>query len=237
MKILVDYDNIDRAFRAKGLFFIVATIADAIGPDHLSDGELLEFRLYGGWYEGSRMTRPAQALSAHAQQEFPAALGVSRKGRSAKLRARMELAQSLLIDPLNVLPNTYRKRGMPENLDFASLPVQRCVDQEDCALVGAQLLFRDGVCSQTSCPVRLGDVLSRPEQKLVDTMLSADLIHLATSDKRGIGIVTSDDDMWPAIKTALKLGAKVLHVHPLVGRSTPKHYSAGAGSGYSERSF
>ena len=59
-------------------------------------------------------------------------------------------------------------------------------------------------------------LLSRREQKLVDTMIVADLIHLASRGETPIGLVSSDDDMWPGILSALNIGASVIHVHTRV---------------------
>jgi hypothetical protein len=55
-------------------------------------------------------------------------------------------------------------------------------------------------------------LISTTEQKLVDSMLTADLIHLAHSGEQFVAIVSSDDDMWPGIITAVHAGAHVLHV-------------------------
>ena len=74
--------------------------------------------------------------------------------------------------------------------------------------------------------MRQNDVLQKWEQKLVDTMLVSDLIFLATRGERDLVVVSSDDDIWPGIRTALQLGARVTQVHT-GGRETPADYTRG----------
>ena len=69
-----------------------------------------------------------------------------------------------------------------------------------------------------------GEVLAREEQKLVDTMLVVDLAHLARQGGSVLVVVSTDDDVWPGIRFALLLGAVLIHVHPIPGRSTPRQY-------------
>lgn len=80
--------------------------------------------------------------------------------------------------------------------------------------------------------------MTRPEQKLVDTMLTADLIHVAslmgTSD---LVIVTNDDDLWPGIRMAVHLGATVHHVHPRKRQTTPGFYASTVTKNYFQYSF
>jgi hypothetical protein len=68
-------------------------------------------------------------------------------------------------------------------------------------------------------------VPERQQQKLVDTMLAADLIHLGSTSNEPIAIVTSDDDLMPPVIQAVYSGAEVLHLHTIAGRSTPSHYA------------
>ena len=81
-------------------------------------------------------------------------------------------------------------------------------------------------CPGNGCTVRQNDVLQKWEQKLVDTMLVSDLIFLATRGERDLVVVSSDDDIWPGIRTALQLGARVTQVHT-GGRETPADYTRG----------
>jgi hypothetical protein len=51
----------------------------------------------------------------------------------------------------------------------------------------------------------------RSAQKLVDTMLSSDIIFLSF-EKSPIILVTSDDDFYPAILTGVSIGGQILHI-------------------------
>jgi uncharacterized LabA/DUF88 family protein len=55
-------------------------------------------------------------------------------------------------------------------------------------------------------------VLRKLEQKLVDTMMVADMIYLARADNAAIAVVSSDDDMWPGILSGLVAGAQLIHI-------------------------
>jgi hypothetical protein len=237
MIILVDYDNVDFAVRRKGSFYLISHILDTIGTDLLNEGDRIRVRLYGGWYEAQSLSRSAQRLSVDLQQQFPTAITISRPGAQVKQRVSVELAASLMIDPTATLVNTYRRRGFPENLQFSAPPLRHCVAPHTCALSVMHNTLSIGGCTVSSCPVQLKDVAFREEQKLVDTMLIADLVHVASREKEYIVIVSNDDDMWPGILSALKLGAKVIHVHPRVGRATPYFYCGSVGANYIQRSF
>jgi len=52
-----------------------------------------------------------------------------------------------------------------------------------------------------------------------------------------ICIVTSDDDLWPGIETAIALGIHVVHIHTHSRRSTPSFYCSGYSANYTQLSF
>ena len=88
-------------------------------------------------------------------------------------------------------------------------------------------------CPEPGCTVT-PKVLFRAvgEQKLVDTMLVADTIHLARQGERILAIVTSDDDVWPGIISARVMGTHVIHVrtgmsssHASYGDGVPGKYT------------
>lgn len=79
--------------------------------------------------------------------------------------------------------------------------------------------------------------MTRSEQKLVDTMLSADLMCTATQSPGVAIVVTNDDDLWPAIHTSVRLGTVVHHVHPVAGRRTPTPYASTLSANYFQYAF
>jgi hypothetical protein len=98
-------------------------------------------------------------------------------------------------------------------------------------------LLRDSQCPELGCDVDLASVLTKPEQKLVDTMLTVDVLHLARATTEAIVVVSADDDIWPGIQAALLYGARIIHVHSLPGRTTPAHYAALASGHYRQVSL
>lgn len=238
MIVLVDYANVHRASRERGLFYVVLKILETIGCNEFSANETVHFRLYGGWYEFGTFTRQAQQLSVEIQQLFPAPLQLWESNKRVRLRANVELATGLLIDPARELPNTFRARSAPENLRCSSPPVEGCGSPGNCALWATARLIEDGYCPGHDCTIPSISVLSRGEQKLVDTMLVCDLVYLASRKQAEcLAIVSTDDDMWPGIRSALALGSRVVHIHPVLGRSTPRFYKDGVGANYVDRSF
>jgi hypothetical protein len=92
-------------------------------------------------------------------------------------------------------------------------------------------------CSESGCTVT-PKVLFRTvgEQKLVDTMLVADAIHLSHQGERMLAIVTSDDDVWPGIISARVIGTHVIHVRTGMS-SSHASYDDGVPGKYTEVSF
>ena len=57
-------------------------------------------------------------------------------------------------------------------------------------------------------------VLPEAAQKMVDTMMVADIIYIANRGDQALAVVTSDDDIWPGILSAMIVGTQILHVQP-----------------------
>jgi uncharacterized LabA/DUF88 family protein len=73
--------------------------------------------------------------------------------------------------------------------------------------------------------------MHKREQKLVDTMMVADMIHLASIGEPAIVIVSSDDDMWPGMISTLVAGVRVIHVQTS-GLKTALPYKRGVDGKY-----
>ena len=63
-------------------------------------------------------------------------------------------------------------------------------------------------------------------------MLAADALFHTHSEDRQIAVVSSDDDLWPAIRMALQFGLYVVHVHTEEGHITRDEYVREKQSGY-----
>ena len=84
--------------------------------------------------------------------------------------------------------------------------------------------MRNASCPADDCAVAPQTVLIREEQKLVDSMLVIDLVHLAQTTTEPLVVVSADDDLWPGIRFVLLHGAHVIHVIPSRGQEVTDTY-------------
>lgn len=235
--MFVDYDNVESTVRQKGVEGMIRRILHLLPADVLPPGTRVATRLYGGWYDEDRLSVAAQKLNSDIEGRFPSVVPLSVSGRRSGIHVSAELALALSISPNVDMMNTYRVRSAPRNLQTVGYPFARCVSSSSgCPLHGTYHLLRKKRCPEARCPVRLRDVITRPEQKLVDTMLTADLVYAARRPSMAI-VASNDDDLWPAIHTAVNLGTTVHHVHPVGGRRTPDIYATTVGENYFQYSF
>jgi uncharacterized LabA/DUF88 family protein len=236
VQVFVDYANVHRADRSRGLVYVVDKAIDALGFAHLQSESRVSFRLYDGWYLNRTPTRHAQTVAAELLANFPFTRTVTDGTKNTKIIINAELAYSLKIDPATHLWHTFRQRGYPTGLSCHHPAVVGC-NESVCSLVAMHTFISTQRCPLPTCGISPGQVLHKNEQKLVDTMLAADLMYLHLQKEPKVAIVSSDDDMWPAIKTVLDLGMTILHIHTLPGHRTPAFYSRGPRPCYTELSL
>jgi hypothetical protein len=233
MEVLVDYNNLRRQDLVKGPKLIIDKVLGALSIAHLTGVARVNFRLYDGWYQDQFLTRRAQDVSTEVLANYPSTYTVTESGTSRKIVVTVELAYSLKSDPGTHVWHTYRMRTAPRNLSCADPAVIGCAITP-CDLSSMYLFFRDKKCPNSACRMEPQNLINRGEQKLVDGMLSSDLYYLHRQGEQSIVVVSSDDDMWPAIRTVLDLGMHVIHVHPLPGYRVPSYYSRGRAPRYTE---
>jgi hypothetical protein len=215
MVALIDWDNLDDRERRQGARYVADKLWTTLGclvPALLQGVQNFDVRLYGGWYgwNGARNITPlATQLAADVQNDFPFILRDSSGSQSVKISG--ELAHSLLRLPKQVLPHTFRQRQGSPRLSCGDPSKFGCT-QPSCPMVVVHQFFSLRKCPESSCTRTIDQLLTRAEQKLVDTMLVADLIHLASSGETCLAVVSSDDDMWPGMLMAMSHGAHVVHV-------------------------
>ncbi|SEJ03597.1 hypothetical protein SAMN04487995_3147 [Dyadobacter koreensis] len=217
--ILIDYDNIESIDHGRGLVYIIEKAVNQLNYGEIHDLRIV-VRLYGGWYEGNNITRRAQNLRTEIHSSFPLTTLLS--DNSTQVIVNAELATSLKIEPTKLLVNTFRRNGVPSGLK-SNHPIVVGCRQTGCPVLTVYSFVDTGKCSQCS-HTKVDDIFFRKEQKLVDTMLTADMIAIAHQDKK-YGIVSSDDDFWPGILTSIAMGCEVFHFQTKAGRATPTHYS------------
>lgn len=212
--LLIDYDNLPPSLKGQGLLSIVSRSLLALPKMHGHERAICEVRFYGGWYESATLTTLAQNLAGELLREFPTLLRVpSASSGIISVSTTATLAQALLEDPSHHLFNTFRRKGSPQNIRIKEPTDIGCANTA-CPLGSIKKLFSTGRCQHSSCSISAPDLVSRAEQKLVDTMLTCDLIYLHQVGTDRIGLVSADDDFIPPIRSLVRRGATVIRVHP-----------------------
>ncbi|MGN7887494.1 hypothetical protein [Dyadobacter sp. 22481] len=228
--VLVDYDNLDPRDRKRGLIFIVENTLSKFNKSEIAEKNV-QIRLYGGWYENNVITRRAQDINIEIVNDFPRSVLLD--DNKTAVITNVTLALSLAIEPRVHLLNTFRKRGVPSGLHTNHPRTTGCPSAA-CPVVHVHNFVKTGVCS--SCSLATPEnIFYRAEQKLVDTMITSDMIAIGHQEKH-FCIVSSDDDFWPGIFSAVIGGSVVYHMHTK-GRHTPPHYSSTVSSNYFQKNF
>jgi uncharacterized LabA/DUF88 family protein len=215
---------------------VIDKVLAALGFVYLRTLPRINFRLYDGWYLNRTPTRLAQQVSTEILANFPLTRTLTDGTNTTTVVVNAELAYSMKIDSVTHLWHTYRQRGYPVGLSCLS-PIRAGCTRSPCQLIDTHSFFTHDVCPSPGCTLGPIDLITRNEQKLVDTMLAADLFYLYLLKSQIVVVVSSDDDMWPTIKTVLDLGMHVIHIHTLPGRRTPHFYSHGPRPSYTQLSL
>ena len=211
MEILVDYSNVLDADRKKGVRFVAERILTAIGPRRVDDRQRATIRLYDGWYEAQSPSRVAQEVSADVQANSPHTMTLLDGSLSKRLVVSIELAYSLRSDPTVHLWHTFRPKAPQSNVTCHP-PLSVGCTVSPCPLAPMERFISKRKCPIATCTLKPHDLLVRNEQKLVDTMMAADLFSLHLNSAAEAVIVSSDDDLLPAIRMVAKSGTKVIHI-------------------------
>ena len=214
LAIFIDYDNLLDGHKSSGILD-VATKALMQTPisSPIARGTC-DIRIYGGWYEGPTMTQRAQELAVAIANEFPAIIRVpSQGGGVVALAANAELAVAMMEEPSHHLFSTYRKKGTLGNLRVQRPVEVGCTDTA-CPLPVVKTLLKSGKCPIPTCSVTAADLVYRHEQKIVDTMLTCDMVYAPTQDYQHLILISGDDDFLPPLRTVLLRGTQVARFHP-----------------------
>ncbi|NNS07076.1 NYN domain-containing protein [Erwinia sp. JH02] len=219
--VCIDYDNLSLLQKNAGIFDVVQRIFTQSSYLFDENAGECEIRLYGGWYEGDTLSIVSQQVSVSIQREFPAVMRVlTEAGQVAVIKVTAELAVSLLEEPGHHLFNTYRRKGRPSNIRVETPSSVGC-NSNDCPLPLVKKVLQKGRCPALGCVSQSNSIVYRHEQKLVDTMLTCDLIYLSGQNNDYLFIVSADDDFLPPIRTLMLKGKKIIRVHPQMRNSPP----------------
>lgn len=212
MKVLVDFENVPPGIKIQGPIYLTDRIIVTLKPVLQKVAvQSLEFRLYGGWDENSTLTRRAQQLGSDLRIHFPRIVNSNHLQPPVPIRLQAELAQSLEVLPAKVLHNTVRRNPV-RKLFSCIKPTSIGCKTMNCPIDSLADFLTANKCPVAGCGFTTDAVIKIVEQKLVDTMIVADLIHLARAGAPTIALVSSDDDMWPGIISCMTAGAHVVHI-------------------------
>ncbi len=234
MRALVDYDNIPEHILRQGLLYLADRLFELVRP-HVLDDTHFELKFYGGWYEQDKLTRRAQDMVLELTQ-FPYPVWIKGKTPPQLVRITANLAHSLEALPKKLIHSTFRQRP-PARRFSCDDPIHHGCVTRPCRLAAVAAFVNNKQCPENGCSVT-PRLLFRAvgEQKLVDTMLVADAIHLSHGGERVLAIVSSDDDVWPGIISARVVGTHVIHVR--TGMSSGQaFYGDGVPGKYTEVNF
>lgn len=222
MLLIVDYDNVNEGDRRYGIEHVLRK-ALSLCDSKLNAGDRVTARLYGGWCEGGKYTRAAQD---HLAEIAPmAAITHQLSGSRGAVFVAPKLALSTISDPAIVITNTFRQKGFPRGVRCHSRPWLACRDAANCSLAGLEQLLSDDVCGN-GCAVRPPEVFWRAEQKLVDTMMVADLIAYSQTSNLDAAVLSRDDDIWPGLSLASKTLRTLFHISTVESTRLPKYFSS-----------
>lgn len=211
--LFIDYDNLVGLQKRTGILAITTKALMAIPLKTTATTGRCDVRIYGGWYEGNNLTPLAQRVVAEIQSAFPAIVRCATvTGDQCGLSAQAELAFSLSEEPAHHLLDTFRKKQAPSNLKCVNPTGLGCTEPT-CPIKHFSTLFDLERCPEANCTFELKDIIYRNEQKLVDTMLTCDMIHAASRHCDLIIVISGDDDILPAVRTVTLRGTPVVRFH------------------------
>jgi len=219
----VDYDNIEKDLRVGGPVNLAKALAPCIPASVLvAHGEVV-FRLYGGWRSGGVLTHEAQTLLPLITHGSPLYISVTDSGNAVNIRVSVELADKPFGATVPLQDTFIRDRDL-RKFRSRSRPWAGCLNSGVCGFAHFENWTQSTLCPTANCKAELGDVLVRDEQKMVDTLVVADIAYLVLNQSASdVVVVSSDADIWPAVLLATRSGCNVLHIHSKSGRKTPRH--------------
>lgn len=188
LRILFDFDNMKEFNERVTLEQLAVTVAnnEIIKPRKYSR---ILIKLYGGWYQDNLPTRLMQQLQSQNKPFYF-------KEDGDHLIINITFANSLESRNTVSIFNTYRLSPFNKTLSHALNG-----GQHYCQIKNAIEIINSRDCSNLDCK-QSPSTIKVYEQKIVDSMLVADLIYLSINSPDDICLVSSDDDMIPGLITA-----------------------------------
>lgn len=213
----------DRAAKAAGPVNLSKALAGLIPAHVISRYTELRFRLYGGWRSNGILTRFAQKIVPDIRANSPAIYNSISGGVASPIRLLVELAESPISGGV-YFENTFVKDRELRKFRAKRLPCSECASAGACGFATYSGVDHSMPCPNAGCAMAFGNVLVRDEQKMVDTLIVADIAYSAIVGKAEHAVVVSSDtDMWPGVLLALQVGCSIVHIHTKTGWRTQGH--------------
>ncbi len=206
--VLIDFDNLfKKNIDEYTLPEFERVFKNIVGEIIREDDNINEIiiRLYGGWYTGNELNNKASVILRIITNlnVFPY-VNIQQMKR---VFGSIKLAFSLISIPDYKWKNTRReKKGLPNLRINNEALSETCIsNSETCPIKIMKKITksRGKICSIEGCNNTNGDVFIGYQQKMVDTLLSCDLITVTEIPEHTKIILISDDtDFFPALAMA-----------------------------------
>jgi hypothetical protein len=204
--LLVDFDNCVRRGQQDLASQLRAWLTHTVGTIVSADAHLdhVLVRLYGGWMQGGVLSRAGSEVAGALPQADPFP---SRRPDGRVMSGTVELALGLAESPGRVFDDTVRRKNSAPRLrrDREGLN-GKCHD--DTATCSIKMIARftaatHRLCPTPSCGVTSGEAFLIQEQKMVDTMMTCDVLYLSQDPTLVATYVATDDtDLLPPLIAA-----------------------------------
>ena len=202
--ILVDFDNAffgDELSVEKVLYRWKLFVDECLSAH--PDSELIEIRLYGGWKSNSNYTQRADIVRSYMERINSTLFPLIRDGRRILGNVRVVTSQYNLDVEWN---DTLQEKHGRHFLKVKTTPGKVCRnDPQKCPvhLIANATRGEEVLCPIDGCEQIDVNQLIRMEQKMVDSMMTCDILeYVQEPDCRVIEVVSDDVDLHPAMALA-----------------------------------
>lgn len=208
--ILIDFDNIFPKLISEyvnnEIEHTIANVINKVKQDYLMV-DMIDIRLYGGWYTGNTLTPRASSLAAmlpSLNRMFPILEMPSRRINGSVILATEIYGSSF------TWYNSYREKpGIPQLRVDTTQMSPACTTAPDICPVNILKKFtkkRTRVCKNVGCTTNHSSVFFQWTQKYVDTMLACDVISYSIDeDVTAVYVFSEDVDIFSSFAVSKEL--------------------------------
>lgn len=223
LSVLVDYDNISERFKSMDVLKAAQEISRLIPISVFGQYDSVQVRLYGGWRQRGTLTTAAQRMLPIIRDGSPRPLVRGAGPDQITVRLEVILADKPVWTD-RTFAETFVKDRPARKFRARTFPWSGCMETNACGMSHLRHLKHSDSCQKPECDVLAQSLIVRDEQKMVDTLIVADMAYLALQRRdKNIVVVSSDTDMWPGVLLAANAGCLVTHVHTVDGWKTQRH--------------